>query len=218
MEKLSSIKRLTPKNDTIMKRLFVVCMMMAIASLYVNAQTKCNNCSGSGLEERACAFCKGEGYRECDFCLGKKSVRCNMCQGSGEVVCAHCRGNGGTKVKDQWRECQWCGGKGTPECEECKGTGSKVCWKCSGAGEYVCNQCNGEKVTKWQCHVCSGTGQVKDDAEVTISKLKEVGGTSGTVKVNIDPNDSEEEKMRKIARARLAHRKKVLESRGVTVR
>jgi hypothetical protein len=73
-------------------------------------------------------------------------------------------------------------------------------------------------VNKWQCHVCSGTGKVKDQAEETISKLKEIGPTSGTVKVDIDPNDSEQEKMRKMAKARLAHRKKVLEAQGITVK
>ncbi len=201
-----------------MKRILFICMAMAIGSLYTEAQTSCKNCNGSGMEERTCAFCKGEGYRECDFCLGKKMVRCNDCGGEGKIFCAHCRGKGGVQVKDNWRECQWCGGKGTPECEKCKTTGQIVCWKCEGAGKYVCNQCNGSKVNKWQCHVCSGTGKVKDQAEETISKLKEIGPTSGTVKVDIDPNDSEQEKMRKMAKARLAHRKKVLEAQGITVK
>ena len=201
-----------------MKRIMFICMAMAIGSLYTKAQTSCKNCNGSGLEERTCAFCKGEGYRECDFCLGKKMVRCNDCGGEGKIFCAHCRGKGGVQVKDNWRECQWCGGKGTPECEKCKTTGQIVCWKCEGAGKYVCNQCNGSKVNKWKCHVCSGTGKVKDQAEETISKLKEIGPTSGTVKVDIDPNDSEQEKMRKMAKARLAHRKKVLEAQGITVK
>ena len=201
-----------------MKRIFLSLAFLVTAVFAVQAQTTCGNCNGSGLEERTCAFCSGEGWRECDFCLGKKEVRCNMCQGSGNIVCAHCRGNGGVKVKDEWRECQWCGGKGTPECETCKGVGTRVCQKCEGAGRYVCNQCNGDKVTKWQCHVCGGTGQVKDGAEATISRLKEVGGTSGTLDVKINPNDSEQEKMRKIARARLAHRKKVLEAQGITVK
>jgi hypothetical protein len=145
-------------------------------------------------------------------------VRCNDCGGEGKIFCAHCRGKGGVQVKDNWRECQWCGGKGTPECEKCKTTGQIVCWKCEGAGKYVCNQCNGSKVNKWQCHVCSGTGKMKDQTEETISKLKEIGPTSGTVKVDIDPNDSEQEKMRKMAKARLAHRKKVLEAQGITVK
>lgn len=203
-----------------MTRFFLICLMIAVESLFTQsmAQTKCNNCSGSGLEERTCAFCKGEGYRECDFCLGKKMVRCNDCGGEGKIFCAHCNGRGGTKVKDQWRDCQWCGGKGISECDKCKQTGQIVCQKCGGAGKYVCNQCNGEKVTKWQCHVCGGTGQVKDQAEETIDKLKKVGPTSGTLNVKIDPNDSEQEKMRKMAKARLAHRKKILEAQGITVK
>ncbi len=202
-----------------MKRILFICMAMAIGSLYATAQTECKNCHGSGLEERTCAFCSGEGWRECDFCLGKKMVRCNMCQGSGEVVCAHCNGRGGTQVKDNWRECQWCDGKGTPECVECKGTKTKVCWKCEGAGRYVCNQCNGDKVNKWQCHVCGGTGKVKEEQSSTVtSTYKDDSGYSGTVEVRIDPNDSEEEKMRKMTRARLAHRKKQMEARGITVK
>ena len=202
-----------------MKRSFLICIMMTIASLCVQAQTKdCDNCKGTGLEERTCAFCKGEGYRECDFCLGKKMVRCNDCGGTGKISCAHCNGRGGTKVKDEWRECQWCDGKGTPDCEKCKKTGQIACWKCGAEGKYQCNQCNGSRVNKWQCTKCSGTGKVKADAEATISKLKEIGGTSGTVKVNINPNDSEQEKMRKLTKARLAHRKQVLESKGVTVK
>ena len=201
-----------------MKRTLLALVVVLMAVVSVQAQPKCSNCGGSGLEERTCAFCKGEGYRECDFCLGKKMERCNDCGGEGKIYCAHCNGRGGTQVKDQWRECQWCGGKGISECDKCKQTGQIVCHKCGGAGKYVCNQCNGERVTKWQCHICGGTGQVKDQAEETISKLKKIGGTSGTLDVKIDPNDSEQEKMRKIARARLAHRKKVLESQGVTVR
>ena len=201
-----------------MKRLLFICITMAIASLYAKAQTQCNNCQGSGLEERTCAFCKGEGTRECDFCLGKKEVRCNMCQGAKVIVCSHCRGKGGTQVKDQWRECQWCDGKGTPECGTCKGTGTKVCWKCEGEGKYVCNQCNGEKVNKWQCHICGGTGKAKEQSSTVKSSFKDNSGYSGTVQVKIDPNDSEEEKMRKIARARLAHRKKQMEARGITVK
>ena len=202
-----------------MKRLILSLAIILTAGISAQAQTKeCDNCHGSGLEYRDCAFCKGEGYRECDFCLGKKMVRCNDCGGEGKIFCAHCRGKGGVQVKDNWRECQWCGGKGTPECEKCKTTGQIVCWKCEGAGKYVCNQCNGSKVNKWQCHVCSGTGKVKDQAEETISKLKEIGPTSGTVKVDIDPNDSEQEKMRKMAKARMAHRKKVLEAQGITVK
>ena len=44
-----------------MKRIVLVCMMMAIASLYAKAQTKdCDNCHGTGLEERTCAFCSGQ--------------------------------------------------------------------------------------------------------------------------------------------------------------
>ena len=139
-----------------------------------------------------------------------------MCQGSGNVFCAHCNGRGGTKVKDEWRECQWCDGKGTPECETCKGTGTKVCWKCEGKGEYVCNQCNGSKENTWQCHVCGGTGLGKEEASNTMEKLNQ--GYSGTVQVQIDPNDSQEEKMRKIARARLASRKKQMEAQGITVK
>ncbi len=201
-----------------MKRFILTLTVVLMAVVSAQAQTSCKNCNGSGMEERTCTFCKGEGYRECDFCLGKKMVRCNDCGGEGKIFCAHCRGKGGVQVKDNWRECQWCGGKGTPECEKCKTTGQIVCWKCEGAGKYVCNQCNGSKVNKWQCHVCSGTGKVKDQAEETISKLKEIGPTSGTVKVDIDPNDSEQEKMRKMAKARMAHRKKVLEAQGITVK
>lgn len=205
-----------------MKRIVLVCMMMAIASLYTQAQTtKCENCHGSGLEYRTCAFCQGEGYRECDFCLGKKMVRCNMCQGSGEVVCAHCRGKGGVKVKDEWRVCQWCDGKGTPECEECKGTGTKVCWKCDGAGKYLCNQCHGDKVTQWQCHVCGGTGKVKEQPQTSTttstSTYTDDNGYSGTVKVQFDPNDSQEERMRKMTKARVQHRMQQMKKNGVKV-
>ena len=198
-----------------MKRSILICMMMAIASLYAKAQTDCEICHGTGLEERACAFCGGQGTRECDFCLGKKEVRCNMCQGAGEVTCAHCNGRGGTKVKDEWRECQWCGGKGTPECETCKGTGIRVCWKCEGAGFYVCNQCHGDKVTQWQCHVCGGTGKAK--ATTATSTYTDDNGYSGTVTVQFDPNDSEEEKMRKMARARVNHRLQQMRKNGVKV-
>ena len=201
-----------------MKRIVLVCMMMAIASLYAKAQTKdCDNCHGTGLEERTCAFCSGQGIRESDFCLGKKLVRCNDCGGEGKVFCAHCRGKGGVQVKDEWRECQWCGGQGTPDCEKCKKTGQLTCWKCNGVGHYECNQCHGSKASKWQCHVCGGSGKVKADVESVTSKLSS-NGYSGTVKVQFDPNDSQEERMRKIARARLAHRKKQMEAQGITVK
>jgi DnaJ-class molecular chaperone len=66
-----------------MKRLILSLAIILTAGISAQAQTKeCDNCHGSGLEYRTCAFCKGEGYRECDFCLGKKIVRCNMCQGA----------------------------------------------------------------------------------------------------------------------------------------
>ena len=201
-----------------MKRYIIICIAMAIGSLYAKAQTECKNCNGSGLEDRTCAFCNGEGWRECDFCLGKKEVRCNMCQGSGEVVCAHCHGRGGTKVKDEWRTCQYCDGKGTPECVECKGTKTKVCWKCEGAGRYVCNQCHGDRVNKWQCHVCGGTGQVKEEARTVTSTYTDANGYSGTVQVKIDPNDSEEEKMRKLTKARVDHRLQQMKKNGVNVK
>ena len=182
------------------------------------AQTECENCHGSGLEYRDCAFCQGAGYRECDFCLGKKIVRCNDCGGEGKIFCAHCRGNGGVTIKGEWTECRWCDGKGKSECDRCKQTGQIVCWKCEGAGNYVCNQCNGNKVTQWQCHVCQGTGKVT--AQTKSQDIPEAlkHGYSGTVKVDIDPNDSEEEKMRKMTRARLAHRKKQMEAQGITVK
>ena len=200
-----------------MKRFILTLTVVLMAVVSAQAQTECKNCNGSGLEERTCAFCKGEGWRECDFCLGKKEVRCNMCQGSGQVFCAHCHGKGGVQVKDNWRECQWCGGKGTPQCETCKGTGTRVCQKCEGAGRYVCNQCNGNKVTKWQCHVCSGTGKVKAQSQAVTSTYTDNNGYSGTVKVQIDPNDSEQEKMRKIARARVQHRLEQMKKNGVKV-
>jgi hypothetical protein len=53
--------------------------------------------------------------------------------------------------------------------------------------------------------------------ESVTSKLSS-NGYSGTVKVQFDPNDSQEERMRKIARARLAHRKKQMEAQGITVK
>ena len=198
-----------------MKRLVLTLAIAFSAVVSMQAQTECKNCNGSGLEERTCAFCSGEGYRECDFCLGKKMVRCNMCQGSGQVFCAHCNGKGGVQVKDNWRECRWCGGKGTPECEECKGTGTKVCWKCKGEGRYVCNQCNGNKVNQWQCHVCNGTGKVQD--KTVTSTYTDDNGYSGTVQVKIDPNDSPEERMRKIAKARVQHRMQQMKKNGVKV-
>lgn len=201
-----------------MRRFILSLAIILTAGISAQAQTKeCDNCHGSGLEYRTCAFCNGEGYRECDFCLGKKMVRCNMCQGSGEVFCAHCHGKGGVKVKDEWRECQWCGGKGTPECVECKGTGTKVCWKCEGAGRYVCNQCNGDRVNKWQCHVCGGTGKVKAQSQTVTSTYTDDNGYSGTVQVQIDPNDSEQEKMRKLAKARVNHRLQQMKKNGVKV-
>lgn len=198
-----------------MKRVLLICVAVVFGWLNTMAQTECENCHGKGLEERECAFCSGKGTRECDFCLGKKEVRCNMCQGAGEVTCARCNGRGGTKVKDEWRECQWCGGKGTPECETCKGTGIRVCWKCEGAGFYVCNQCHGDKVTQWQCHVCGGTGKAK--AGTATSTYTDDNGYSGTVTVQFDPNDSEEERMRKIARARVNHRMQQMRKNGVKV-
>ena len=202
-----------------MKRMILVLAIALTAVLSAQAQTKeCDNCHGSGLEYRECAFCKGAGYRECDFCLGKKMVRCNMCQGAKQVTCAHCNGRGGTKVKDEWRECQWCGGVGTPECEECKGTGTKVCWKCGGAGNYVCNQCNGSKVNQWQCHVCGGTGQVKDEAKTVTSVFKDDSGYSGTCTIKVEEGDTKEDIMRKATRARLESRKKQMEARGITVK
>ena len=48
------------------------------------------------------------------------------------------------------------------------------------------------------------------------SQLKQ--GYSGTLNVKIDPNDSFEEKARKLAKARLAHRKKQMEAQGITVK
>lgn len=201
-----------------MKRLILSLAIILTAGISAQAQTKeCDNCHGSGLEYRECAFCKGEGYRECDFCLGKKIVRCNMCQGAKQVTCAHCNGRGGTKIKDEWRECQWCGGQGTPECEECKGTGTKVCWKCEGAGRYVCNQCKGDKVNQWQCHVCGGTGKVKAQSQTVTSTYTDDNGYSGTVQVQIAPNDSEQEKMRKLAKARVQHRLEQMKKNGVKV-
>lgn len=201
-----------------MKRLILSLAIILTAGISAQAQTtECDNCHGSGLEYRTCAFCKGEGYRECDFCLGKKIVRCNMCQGAKQVTCAHCNGRGGTKIKDEWRECQWCGGQGTPECEECKGTGTKVCWKCKGEGQYVCNQCKGDKVNQWQCHVCGGTGKVKAQSQTVTSTYTDDNGYSGTVQVQIDPNDSEQEKMRKLAKARVQHRLEQMKKNGVKV-
>ena len=201
-----------------MKRLILSLAIILTAGISAQAQTKeCDNCHGSGLEYRTCAFCKGEGYRECDFCLGKKIVRCNMCQGAKQVTCAHCNGRGGTKIKDEWRECQWCGGVGTPECEECKGTGTKVCWKCKGEGQYVCNQCKGDKVNQWQCHVCGGTCKVKAQSQTVTSTYTDDNGYSGTVQVQIDPNDSEQEKMRKLAKARVQHRLEQMKKNGVKV-
>lgn len=206
-----------------MKRIILVCMMMVMTSLYVMAQTKdCERCHGSGLDYRPCAFCGGQGTRECDFCLGKKMVRCNDCGGTGQVFCVHCNGRGGVQIKDEWRTCQWCGGQGTPDCERCKKTGQIVCWKCGGAGLYECNQCHGDRVTQWQCPQCSGTGKVKVQ-EQTQKKSQDIPealkhGYSGTVKVNINPNDSPEEKARKLTQARLAHRKKMMEAQGITVK
>lgn len=199
-----------------MKRFLFVCMAIAIGSLYAMAQQQCDKCDGTGKEHRPCAFCGGEGKRECDFCLGKKYVRCNDCGGSGEVFCAHCNGRGGVQIKDEWRECQWCGGKGTPDCQRCGKTGSIVCWKCEGAGEYVCNQCNGSKVNEWSCTKCGGTGQIQ--AETVTSTFKDNNGYSGTVQVQIDPNDSFEEKARKLARARVANRMKQMQAQGITVK
>ena len=66
-----------------MKRFILSLAIILTAGISAQAQTtECDNCHGSGLEYRTCAFCNGEGYRECDFCLGKKEVRCNMCQGA----------------------------------------------------------------------------------------------------------------------------------------
>lgn len=202
-----------------MKRIILSLAIILTTGISAQAQTtECDNCHGKGLEERTCAFCGGNKYRECDFCLGKKMVRCNDCGGTGNVFCAHCNGKGGVNIKGEWHTCQWCDGKGTPECERCKKTGQIVCWKCEGAGEYVCNQCQGSGVNEWQCHVCGGTGKVtsQNKSQDIPEALKH--GYSGTVKVDIDPNDSEEEKMRKMTRARLAHRKKMMEAQGITVK
>lgn len=199
--------------------MILVLAIALTAVLSAQAQTRpCDNCGGSGIEERTCAFCGGEGYRECDFCLGKKMVRCNDCGGSGQVFCVHCNGRGGVQIKDEWRECQWCGGQGTPDCTRCQKTGQIVCWKCEGAGNYVCNQCNGDRVNKWQCHVCGGTGQVKDEARTVTSTFKDDTGYSGSFSVKVEPGDTREDVMRKATQARLAHRKKQMEARGITVK
>ncbi|MBQ1797544.1 MAG: hypothetical protein IIZ88_07270 [Prevotella sp.] len=180
------------------------------------AQDNCDYCKGSGKEYRTCAFCQGEGYRECDFCLGKKMVRCNDCGGEGKVFCAHCRGKGGVQIKDEWRECQWCGGQGTPDCERCKTTGSIVCWKCEGAGKYVCNQCNGSKVNEWSCTHCQGTGK-KAQANADTPPIS-TQGYSGKLDVKREEGESDRDLMIKIAKARLAHRKKQMEAQGITVK
>ena len=200
------------------KKILFLLALAGMMSTSAMAQKKCNNCEGSGLEYRSCAFCGGEGIRECDFCLGKKMVRCNDCGGTGKVFCVHCNGRGGVNTKNGWRDCNWCDGQGTPACERCKETGQIVCWKCSGVGHYECNQCHGDKVLQWQCHVCGGTGLSKDQDEEITSTFKDDKGYSGTVKVQIDPNDSEQEKMRKIARARLAHRAQQMRAKGITVK
>lgn len=140
-----------------MKRLIFLFVMMIACATQMSAQERCTRCENGKIPDR-CSFCN-DGWRECNLCCGKKYIKCTVCLGAKRLTCYNCNGRGYWVDKDgDKRECNRCGGEGTPICERCSGDGEIMCPSCSGAGGEKCRQCDGSGVKYWRCPECNGTG------------------------------------------------------------
>ena len=96
---------------------------------------KCAFCSGTGILPRTetmdikCPVCRGESFVRLD-----KAIECPYCKGKGRktanynLTCQVCGGLGAVEVKDKFKTCFDCQGKGKKlgeflPCTSCKGKG-----------------------------------------------------------------------------------------------
>lgn len=190
-----------------MKQLLIILLaFFTVISFNVNAQIDCGKCNGTGKIENECNSCHGTGNRECSLCYGKKQIRCTVCGGAGFFRCTHCYG-----VNSE--NCSYCNDEGNVNCERCNSEGFINCTSCDATGLNRCMTCNGNGKHVWNCTECNGTGKVASSQSDSDLPEKYKQGYSGTYKVYIDPNWSEEEKQRAFTKARLQHRQQMMESR-----
>ncbi len=103
----------------------------------------------------------------CQSCLGDGWLRCTNCHGQ-KVIYIICKVCNGTRIKGKGFFCNPCKFTGIAaklvcnkckngyfDCPKCK---LPDCKTCSGAGRTPCKTCEGLKIIKKTCAVCSGSG------------------------------------------------------------
>lgn len=115
----------------LLKSLLMLCLFLFVS------------CDEYELDEDACAFCRGTGYKYCYTCLNEGTLTCPLCE----------RG---------WEECDFCddglrwNGESYETCNVCRGNYMKICSRCKGNYLKVCQVCKGKKEL---CTACEGTGK-----------------------------------------------------------
>ena len=116
---------------------------------------ECFSCNGSGIEDRQCPKCDGEGEIDCPKCDGSGDD-CKKCDSSGRVKCKTCDGTGKDlsakivikdndgnilRTFDADDGCDFCEGSG----KDYKGDSCNFCNGKGKIGLTPCKKCNGEK-------------------------------------------------------------------------
>ena len=104
----------------------------------------CSQCNGTGYYTTSvqCIRCNASGMmqKKCDKCRGEGTIDCSKCHGTGKNTTAVMLNTaltlaGGTPSSDN-ETCSTCGGAGKIECNVCEGTGKvdQTCSSCNGSG------------------------------------------------------------------------------------
>jgi hypothetical protein len=145
----------------------------------------CAGCCGGGLAP--CPDCDARGSVsgevDCAGCKGTRTMACLTCRGSGNEACRICGGTGetvvqvrtGAWVRDSYRKCSACVGRGKQRCTDCPSAQGKIeCRRCKGTGKTTgkgeCPTCTGERTIR--CPACKGE-KTRDDMQPEVRDLAE---------------------------------------------